>query len=219
MNNVKLKTSWQKILENEFKKPYFTDLMSFINNEYRTKKVCPRKDDIFRCFNFFDFENTTLVILGQDPYHVPQMADGLSFSTRLNIKPKSLMNMFNELKTDLNITRTNCDLSDIAKQNVLLLNTCLTVLENKPLSHANKGWEIFTDNIIKEIDSNLRNVIFLLMGNNAISKEALIINNKQFIIKTSHPSPFSYHISFKNSKVFSKINNLLLSMNKSIIFW
>lgn len=219
MIKFNVETTWKKVLEHESKKSYFKKLIDFVSNEYATKKVCPNQNDIFRCFNFFDFDKTAVVILGQDPYHIPNMADGLCFSTRLDIKPKSLMNMFAELSSDLGIARINCDLSDIASQNVLLLNTCLTVVENQPLSHANIGWEIFTDNIISLIDSQLKDVIFLLMGNNAISKEKLIINNKKNIIKTSHPSPFSYRISFKGSKVFSKINKLLLSMKKNILFW
>lgn len=217
--NINLKTNWKEIIEIETKKDYFKKLEEFILKEYQNNNVYPKKEDIFRCFDFFDFEKTSLVILGQDPYHIKNMADGLAFSTRLDIKPKSLINIFKELNNDLKINRVNCDLSDIAKQNVLLLNTCLTVRENKPLSHNNKGWEIFTDNIIRYIDSKLDNVIFLLMGNNAIKKSNLIINNKNNILTTSHPSPFSYKISFEGSKVFSKINSLLLSMNKTIIIW
>lgn len=216
---INLKTNWKEIILKESKKDYFKKLDNFLTKEYQENNIYPKKENIFRCFDFFDFEKTSLVILGQDPYHIKDMADGLAFSTQLNIKPKSLINIFKELNEDLKINRSNCDLSDIAKQNVLLLNTCLTVKENKPLSHNNKGWEIFTDNIIKYIDSNLNNVIFLLMGNNAIQKSNLIINNKKNILTTSHPSPFSYRISFKGSKVFSKINSLLLSMNKTTIIW
>lgn len=216
---INLKTNWKKIIEEESQKDYFKKLEIFLISEYQNNNIYPSFKDIFRCFDFFDFNETSLVILGQDPYHIKNMADGLAFSTKLKIKPKSLINIFKELKDDLGIDRSNCDLSDIAKQNVLLLNTCLTVKENKPLSHNNKGWEIFTDNIIKLIDAKLNNVIFLLMGNNAIKKSELIINNKNNIITTSHPSPFSYRISFKGSKVFSKINSLLLSMNKNPIIW
>ena len=221
MNKIfeNISTNWKSIILDEYKEKYFKDLITFVVDEYNTKIIYPSFNNIFRCFNFFDFEKTSVVILGQDPYYLENMADGLAFSTQLKIVPKSLGNIFKELEDDLNVRRSNCDLSDIAKQNVLLLNSVLTVEKNKPLSHANKGWEIFVDNIIKTIDSKLDNVVFLLMGNNAISKQKLIVNNKQNIICTSHPSPLSYHISFKGSKVFSRINKLLLSMNKKILFW
>lgn len=212
-------TNWSQIINDEFKKDYFKNLYSFIKEEYSKKSICPRYEDIFRCFDFFNFEDTSLVILGQDPYHIKDMADGLAFSTRLNKVPKSLLNIFKEIKNDFNTIRTNPNLKDIAKQNVLLLNTCLTVEEKNPLSHENKGWEIFTNKIISLISSKLDNVVFLLMGNNAINKESLIDKNKHFIIKTSHPSPFSYHKSLKDSKTFLKINNYLLSIKKTPIIW
>lgn len=216
---INVNTNWKDFINNQTQQEYFCALVEFLNSEYQSKNIYPKKENVFRCFNFFDYQNTKLVILGQDPYHIPNMADGLAFSTQLSIRPKSLINIFKEIKNDFNIDRNNCDLSDIAKQGVLLLNTCLTVVENKPWSHNNKGWEIFTDNVIKFIDNNVDNVIFLLMGNNAFKKEALIVNNKKHIIKTSHPSPFSYAKSLKGSKTFYTINNMLLSMNKKPIIW
>lgn len=217
--NINVKTNWKEFIINQSQQEYFKTLVEFLNVEYKTKNVYPKIENIFRCFDFFDYDKTKLVVLGQDPYHIKDMADGLAFSTQLKIKPKSLINIFKEIKNDFNIDRNNCDLSDIAEQGVLLLNTCLTVVEKNPLSHNNKGWEIFTDNVIKFIDQNVDNVIFLLMGNNAIQKEKLIINNKNNIIKTSHPSPFSYAKSLKNSKTFYSINNILLSMHKKPIIW
>lgn len=217
INNIQ--TSWKEKIVHESQKDYFKKLDNFVKSEYSSKKINPDFTNIFKCFEFFDFEKTKVVFLGQDPYHVEQMADGLSFSTKLKIKPKSLMNIFKELKDDLKIDRNNCDLTDIAKQGVLLLNTTLTVEVNKPLSHINQGWEVFTDEIIKTISKNLNNVIFVLMGNKAIEKKMIIDNKKHFIIQTSHPSPFSYHKSFKGSKIFSKINELLLSNNKETLIW
>lgn len=213
-----INTNWKQFIENESLKEYFNDLISFVEKEYETKVIYPTKEKIFECFKFFNVEDTKLVILGQDPYHIPNVADGLAFSTKINFKPKSLMNIFKELESDLGIKRTNCDLEDIAKQNVLLLNTCLTVQAKKAFSHKNKGWEIFTDNVIKYLNENNKDVIFLLMGEKAKDKQELI-DNKENIITTSHPSPFSARHSFFGSKVFSKINKMLKDKNKEPIKW
>lgn len=218
MKNKFVSTNWNEFILKESKEPYFIELMEFIDNEYKQKTIFPEKDKIFRAFDFFNIEDTVLVILGQDPYYKKGMADGLAFSCANNIIPKSLKNIFNELKYDLNIFRENADLTDIAMQNVLLLNTCLTVEENKPLSHKNKGWEIFIDKVIKYINDNCKDVIFLLMGNESIQKEKLL-TNQQYIIKTSHPSPLSYKKSFYHSKPFSKINQILENLNKKKINW
>lgn len=215
---LNIKTNWKQVILQETKKQYFSQLQNFIDTEYRNKIIYPKIGDVFKCFNFFEPQDTKLVILGQDPYHTPNVADGLAFSTQSKTQPKSLANMFIELENDLQIKRTNFDLSDIAKQGVLLLNTCLTVEANKPLSHANKGWEIFTDNIIKFINANFPFVVYLLMGKNAQLKDELI-SKKENIIKTSHPSPYSCHISFFGSKVFSKINMLLNKNNNKKIVW
>lgn len=213
-----IKDSWIVFFENEFKKDYFVLLDKFIENEYNTKTIYPTQESIFRAFTFFEVNETKLVILGQDPYQTEGMADGLSFSTKLSIKPKSLANIFKEIKKDFNIDRQRYDLSDIASQNVLLLNTILTVEKNKSLSHVNKGWEIFTNNLITFLSENNPDVIYLLMGNNAITKESLIKNYYQ-IIKTSHPSPFSYRLNFENKGIFKKINDYLLDKNLKEIIW
>lgn len=218
-------TNWNKIIEEESKQQYFKSLMEFVNNEYNHKTIYPKKEKIFRCFDFFNYEKLSVVILGQDPYPTKGMADGLAFSCSNNLLPKSLKNIFDELFYSFNNKRTNTDLTDIAKQNVLLLNTCLTVEENKPLSHNNKGWETFTDNIIKFISNNLTGVIFLLMGNHAISKSPLIDESKHIILKTTHPSPLGYkkvsnkHLTFYHSNVFKTINETLKKLNKDEIKW
>lgn len=215
-NNIK--KSWYSFLDNEFKKEYFSNLLIFLDNEYNTKIIYPNKKQLFRCFSYFDIEETRLVILGQDPYHVENMADGLAFSTNLKICPKSLCNIFKELDKDFAIKRTNFDLTNIAKQGVLLLNTILTVEKSKPLSHKSKGWEIFTQNLLEFISTKNKNIIYLLMGNNAISYK-VNIKNSLGIFETSHPSPYSYHINLKNSSTFKKINNLLVENNIKPIDW
>lgn len=213
-----VKKSWLVFFEKEFKEDYFISLDSFIKNEYESKIIFPSKENIFRAFSFFEVNDTKLVMLGQDPYQTEGMADGLSFSTKLDVKPKSLANIFKELKKDFSIDRNKYDLSDIASQGVLLLNTILTVEKNKSLSHANKGWEIFTNNLLTFLSNENKDVIYLLMGNNAIAKESLI-NHFYKIIKTSHPSPFSYRLNFENKGVFKKINNSLIEKNKKQIIW
>ncbi len=217
-NILNIKTEWKQVVLHETTKRYFNNLQNFVNNEYKSKIIYPKAANIFRCFNYFEPWETKLVILGQDPYHTPNVADGLAFSTQTNAQPKSLANMFIELNNDLNIKRNNFDLSDIAKQGVLLMNTCLTVEARKAFSHTNKGWETFTDNIIKFINHNYPSVVYLLMGKNAQLKTQLI-TKKENIIVTSHPSPFSCHISFFGSKVFSKINILLNKNNNKKIVW
>lgn len=214
----KIKTNWKSFLIEETKKDYFIKLNSFIENEYSVNKVYPCKEAIFRCLTYFNFEQTKLVILGQDPYHIPNMADGLSFSTTLKKCPKSLKNIFNELKNDFGIDRLNYDLTDIAKQGVLLLNRVLTVQENKAFSHSNKGWEVLTNNLIYWLSKKNKNVIYLLMGKNAWEIQESI-NSSLMIFKTSHPSPFSYHLSFKNSNVFKKINDVLETNDLYPIKW
>lgn len=204
-----VKQSWKSFFDLEIKKDYFFILDNKLKKDFEKKeKIFPIYDDIFNAFKFFEVNETKLVILGQDPYHIENMADGLAFSTKLNIIPKSLNNIFKELENDFQIKRKNPNLIDIAQQNVLLLNTILTVKQNKALSHKNYGWEIFSKNLISYLSNINKNVIYLLMGNNAIEYEKFI-NNSLAIFKTSHPSPLSYHVSLKKSKTFKKINDLL----------
>lgn len=211
---------WDIILEEELKKDYFKKLGIFVESEYKQKQIFPPYENIFDALRFTDYDNVKVVILGQDPYHGLGEAHGLSFSVRKGIKmPPSLLNIFKELKSDLGIERTNTDLTDWAKQGVLLLNSIMTVEKDKPLSHKNKGWEIFTDNIIKLLNERQVPVLFILWGNFARSKKALITNPRHKIIESAHPSPLSASRGFFGSKPFSKTNTYLKEMNIETIKW
>ena len=211
---------WDKILEEEFKKDYFKELGIFVKNEYKNKTIFPPYENIFDALRFTDYDKVKVVVLGQDPYHGLGEAHGLSFSVRENVKmPPSLQNIFKELYNDLGIKRTKSDLTDWAKEGVLLLNSIMTVEKDKPLSHKNKGWEIFTDNIISELNKREDPVIFLLWGSFARSKKELITNIRHKIIESVHPSPLSASRGFFGSKPFSQINNCLKNMDKEEIKW
>ena len=210
--NYKVNNNWDIILKDEYEKEYFKNLLNYINEEYNNKTVYPLKENIFKALEYTDYNDIKVVILGQDPYHGEGEAQGLSFSIPNDIKiTPSLRNIFKELKNDLNIERTNTDLTDWAKQGILLLNAILTVCKDTPLSHKDKGWEIFTDEIIKKINEREEPVVFILWGNYARSKKALITNPKHLIIESTHPSPFSARYGFFGSKPFSKTNNFLIS--------
>ena len=212
-----LNKKWDIVLEDEFKKDYFKNLGIFVKNEYKHKTVFPPYENIFDALRFTDYDDVLVVILGQDPYHGLGEAHGLSFSVHNNVKmPPSLLNIFKELYSDLGIKRTNSDLTDWAKQGVLLLNSIMTVEQDKPLSHKDKGWEIFTDTIIKKLNDREEPVIFVLWGNFARSKKEFITNNQHYIIESAHPSPLSASRGFFGSKPFSKINNYLSKRNKKI---
>ena len=184
------------------------------------KDIYPAENNIFRALNLTSFKNVKVVILGQDPYHGENEANGLAFSINDGVRiTPSLRNIFKELKDDLGITRTKTDLTEIAKQGVLFLNTILTVEKDKPLSHQNLGWEKVTDFIIKYISDNKEGVVFILWGNNARSKKALINQNKNLIIESNHPSPLSASRGFFGSKPFSKTNAYLKEKNQSTIDW
>ena len=184
------------------------------------KDIYPEKSNIFRALNLTPFNTVKVVILGQDPYHGEGEANGLAFSLNKDVKiTPSLRNIFKELENDLNIKRNNIDLTNIAKQGVLFLNTILTVEKDKPLSHKNIGWEKITDFIIKYLSDNKENVVYILWGNNARSKKSLINKSKNLIIESNHPSPLSASRGFFGSKPFSKTNNYLKEKNQSIIDW
>jgi len=211
---------WDIVLKDEFKKDYFKKLGIFVKNEYKTKTVFPSYENIFDALRFTDYDKVKVVILGQDPYHGLGEAHGLSFSVREGIKmPPSLLNIFKELYNDLGIKRTKSDLTDWAKEGVLLLNSIMTVVKDTPLSHKNKGWEIFTDTVISKLNEREEPVIFLLWGSFARSKKELITNKQHKIIESVHPSPLSASRGFFGSKPFSKINNYLKDMNKEEIKW
>lgn len=218
--NYKVNNNWDIILKDEYEKEYFKNLLNYINEEYNNKTVYPLKENIFKALEYTDYNDIKVVILGQDPYHGEGEAQGLSFSIPNDIKiTPSLRNIFKELKNDLNIERTNTDLTDWAKQGILLLNAILTVCKDTPLSHKDKGWEIFTDEIIKKINEREEPVVFILWGNYARSKKKLITNKNHYIIESAHPSPLSASRGFFDSKPFSKTNNILISINKESIRW
>jgi len=211
---------WDVILQDEMKKDYFRNLGIFVKNEYKTKMIFPPYENIFDALRFTDYDDVKVVILGQDPYHGLGEAHGLSFSVRENVKmPPSLQNMFKELYSDLGIKRTKSDLTDWAKEGVLLLNSIMTVVKDRPLSHKDKGWEIFTDTVISKLNDREDPVIFVLWGSFARSKKELITNSRHKIIESVHPSPLSANRGFFGSKPYSKVNNYLKQMNKEEIKW
>ena len=212
--------SWDDILKDEFKKDYFKELIKFLNLENKTKTIFPKSEDLFRALKLTDYKDVNVVILGQDPYHGENEANGLCFSVNHGVQtPPSLQNIFKELKSDLGVLRTDTDLTDWAEQGVLLLNTVLTVEKDKAFSHRGKGWEIFTDKIIEKLNEKEDPIVFVLWGNAARSKKVLLTNKKHMIIESAHPSPLSYNKGFKDSKPFSKINSMLKSINKKEINW
>ena len=202
------------------KQEYFKKLGIFVKKEYKERTVFPPYEHVFDALRFTDYDDVKVVILGQDPYHGLGEAHGLSFSVHEGIPmPPSLQNIFKELESDLGIKRTCSDLTDWAKQGVLLLNSIMTVEKDKPLSHKDKGWEIFTDNIIKYLNEREKPVIFLLWGSFARSKKSLITNKQHYVIESVHPSPLSAYRGFFGSKPFSKINNILKKNNIDEIKW
>ncbi len=216
---INITTSWKEIIYKETKKDYWNKLSNSVDESYATNICYPPKELVFACFNYFNFEDTKVVILGQDPYYIPKMANGLAFATSNDKLPMSLKNIYKELKSDLNVVKVDGDLSKWAKQGVLLLNNALTVTRDKPNSHLKFGWDTFTNNIIKEIDTNLDGVIFVLWGNFAQAKEKLLANKNNYVLKAAHPSPLSCHYGFYGCKHFSKINEILKKNNKKIILW
>ena len=206
---------WDLILQDEFKKEYFENLMNFVKKEYKTKTIYPKQNEVFNAFRYTDFDNVKVVILGQDPYHGPNQAEGLSFSVSNEVlKPPSLKNIFKELESDMKIPYPEHNsLKKWAKEGVLLLNAVLTVEEHKPTSHKDRGWEIFTDDIIKILNERNTPTVFILWGAYARSKRELITNPKHLIIESAHPSPFSARNGFFGSKPFSKTNEFLKKNN------
>ena len=221
MKKIEIEQSWYSLLENEFKKDYFHQIRHFIKEEYRTKTIFPPAKLIFNAFNLTPVNKTKVIIVGQDPYHRQGQAHGLSFSVPEGIKiPPSLLNIYKELKEDINKEIPNYGfLESWAKQGVLLLNSVLTVQSGKPNSHKNIGWEKFTGNVISLISQKKTNLVFLLWGNYAHKKEFFINSNNHLILKTVHPSPLSAYNGFFGSKHFSKTNNFLKKNNIKEILW
>lgn len=212
---------WLEWLKPEFESKYFQELKLFLQSEKATHRIYPKGKDIFRAFDLTPPEKVKVVIIGQDPYHGPGQAHGLCFSVQKGIKPPpSLVNIFKELTADLDLPIPNHgDLSSWAEQGVLLLNATLTVREREPGSHQNKGWERFTDAVIKSISEKKKNVVFLLWGRFAQNKAQLVDASQHFVLKAAHPSPFSARNGFFGCNHFSETNKLLAAKNKTPINW
>lgn len=220
MENV-LKNDWGPLLAPEFEKEYYRKLADFLKEEYSTHVVYPKKEDIFNALEYTSYENTKVVILGQDPYHGPNQAHGLSFSVQPGIKtPPSLLNMYKELRDEYGYDIPNNGyLVKWAEQGVLLLNTVLTVRQGEANSHKGKGWEHFTDRVIELLNEREKPVIFILWGRYAQAKKKLITNTKHHIIESVHPSPLSARRGFFGSKPYSKVNTILANMGEREIDW
>ncbi|UCS91484.1 uracil-DNA glycosylase [Echinicola marina] len=219
--NVKINATWKEKLGEEFEKPYFETLVSFVKREYGEKKIFPQGSEIFNAFEKCPFEKVKVVILGQDPYHGPGQAHGLSFSVREGIPfPPSLMNIFKELKDDLDVSvPSHGNLERWAEQGVLLLNATLTVEAHKAGSHQKKGWEEFTDAVIRKLAEEKEGLVFMLWGAYAQKKAAFISDEKHLKLNAPHPSPLSAHRGFLGCKHFSKANDYLKSKGENEIVW
>ena len=212
--------SWKPILQSEFNQPYFKELSTFLHNAYTAKTIYPPKQQVFSAFAS-DLNEIKVVIIGQDPYHGPRQANGLAFSVQDGIQfPPSLRNIFKEVHDDIGAPIPNSgDLTRWAKQGVMLLNNTLTVEAHMAGSHRGKGWEFFTEHIIKYLNENRPHLVFILWGRDARSKKPLINQSKHFIIESAHPSPLSAHNGFFGSKPFSKCNLQLEKWGMSPIEW
>lgn len=218
---VKIEKSWKEVLQTEFDKPYFENLVGFVKQEYTSHTIFPPAGQIFNAFNTCPFNNVKVVILGQDPYHGPRQAHGLCFSVNDGIQfPPSLQNIFKEINSDLGIPMPKSgNLTRWAEQGVLLLNATLTVRASQAGSHQGRGWEEFTDAVIKIISEKSENVVFILWGSYAIKKKALIDASKHCILTAPHPSPLSSYRGFFGCKHFSQTNTYLTSKGKTPIEW
>ncbi len=219
--NVKISESWKPYLEEEFKKGYFEKLTEFVKKEYKEKKIYPKPKDIFRAFELCDFNDVSVVVLGQDPYHGPNQANGLAFAVGESVGiPPSLQNIFKEIEKDLGVRApASGNLDYLAKQGVLLLNATLTVVAGMAGSHQWKGWEEFTDAVVKILSDKREGLVFLLWGKYAQEKGKIINENKHLVLRAAHPSPFSAYNGFFGCKHFSKTNEYLKSRGRKEIKW
>lgn len=219
--DVKIAPSWKERLSGEFSKPYFLSLAEFVKSEYSNNTVYPPGKEIFRAFDLTDFDNVKVVILGQDPYHGPRQANGLAFSVREGIPlPPSLVNIFKEIKNEYGKeVPPNGNLERWAKQGVLLLNATLTVKARQAGSHQKKGWEEFTDAVIRHVAEEKEDVVFLLWGAYAQKKGSIIDEQKHLVLKSPHPSPFSADKGFFGNDHFKKANEYLREKGKEEIEW
>lgn len=219
---VKIEPSWKQILKDEFKKPYFENIVLHLKTEKtQGKAIYPPGSLIFNAFNTTPAENVKVVIIGQDPYHGPGQAHGLCFSVQKGVPPPpSLINIFKELHEDIGISIPNHgNLTHWAEQGVFLLNASLTVRASEPMSHAKIGWAQFTDTVIKKISESQKHIVFMLWGKFAQEKRVLIDESKHFILRAAHPSPLSAHAGFLGCKHFSKANEWLVSKGIDPIDW
>lgn len=219
--DVKIASGWKSRLSGEFDQPYFQQLAAFVKSEYQTATVFPPGREIFNAFDACNFDDVKVVIIGQDPYHGHGQANGLCFSVHDNIRmPPSLVNIFKEIQTDLGkpFPKTG-NLERWAKQGVLLLNATLTVRASSPGSHQNKGWEIFTDAVIKKVSEEKEHVVFLLWGAYAQKKGEVIDRSRHLVLMAAHPSPFSADRGFFGCRHFSKANEYLKSKGLQEIEW
>ncbi len=219
--DVKIEQSWKVRLQQEFDKPYFSSLTDFVRNEYRTVRVYPPGALIFNAFNLCPFDNVKVVLIGQDPYHGEEQAHGLCFSVNDGIQfPPSLRNIFKEVSEDVGAPIPQSgNLTRWAQQGVLLLNATLTVREHAAGSHQKKGWEEFTDAVIRTVSEQCQNVVFILWGSYAQSKSALIDSSRHLVLKSVHPSPLSAHAGFFGNHHFSRTNEYLRQHGKTEIIW
>lgn len=221
MENLHLYNDWNDILGEELVKSYFKNLEEFLTEEYSNQEVFPKQEDLFNALHLTPYSQVKVVILGQDPYHGPNQAHGLSFSVKPGVEtPPSLKNIFKELQTDLGCyIPNNGHLTNWAKQGVLLLNTVLTVRSGQAHSHRGKGWETFTDQVIAKLNEREQPVIFILWGKPAQSKLKLINTKRHHIISSAHPSPLSAYRGFFGSRPFSKVNEFLKASGVQEIDW
>ena len=212
---------WEDILKDEYNKEYFLNLKKFLEQEYGKYTVFSKKSDIFKSLKLTEYEDTRVVILGQDPYHDDNQANGLAFSVNDGIKlPPSLVNIYKEIESEYQCkVNRRGNLEYLARQGVLLLNTVLTVRAHNANSHKDMGWEIFTDKIIEKLNEREDPVIFVLWGNNAIKKEKLINKERHYVLTAAHPSPLSAYRGFFGCNHFKKINEILRYLNKEEIKW
>ena len=218
---VKIAQDWKELLSEEFDKPYFEELISFVKEEYATRRIYPRGSNIFRAFDKCPVEKLKVVIIGQDPYHGPGQANGLCFSVADGVPfPPSLRNIFPEVSTDTGAPiPSSGNLDRWAEQGVLLLNAVLTVREHEAASHAGRGWEQFTDAVVRAIAARKEGIVYLLWGSYAQRKGAIADPQKNCILKSVHPSPLSVYRGFWGCKHFSKANNYLIAHGQTPINW
>ena len=212
---------WDSILVAEFEKEYYGKLRTFLTEEYETQRIYPPQPDVFNALRYSSYADTKVVILGQDPYHQEGQAHGLCFSVNKGVKiPPSLGNIYKELQADLGIQPPQHGyLASWAQQGVLLLNAVLTVRDSQPNSHKGRGWEIFTDAVIKKLNEREKPMVFILWGANAKAKEVLLTNNRHLILTGAHPSPLAAHTGFFGGQYFSRANRFLELENQEPINW